>query len=184
MNPLAWFSAAKAYLLGGVVVALVSLAGVQTLRLAGADEQLAGQRAAAAQLEADRTRVALADALRTSEKMAAFAAAQQGISDALNKETAARLAAEHSNGELAAGLRGAFATAARYRTAAAAGCPDSGTGSDRPVALDGLFAEAGDLLAVGVSLQEEARSLVQRRDSEVKALSEEAAALRALGLAP
>ncbi|VTU32412.1 hypothetical protein H4CHR_03006 [Variovorax sp. PBS-H4] len=174
------FAAAKVYLVGGVIAALAAAAGVQTLRLAGAHTQLERQRAAAAQLEADRARVALTDALRTSEKMAAFAAAQQGISDALSKETAARVAAERSNGQLSAGLRDAYAAAARRRPEAKASCPDNGDVGDRSQALDGLFAEAGELLARSADLSEEARSIVQRRDSEVKALTGENKALRAL----
>ncbi|MBT2321272.1 hypothetical protein J7E62_02725 [Variovorax paradoxus] len=180
MTPAAWFSAVKAYLVVGLVVALAAAAGVQTVRLAGASKDLADQRAAAAQLEADRARVALTDALRTSEKMATFEAAQQGLTHALSLETSARRLAERNNGVLSAGLRGAFAAAARHRAEAAGSCSAGGTAGNRPDALDGLFAEAGDLLARSADLSEEARSVVQRRDSEVKALRAENTALRAL----
>jgi hypothetical protein len=181
VSPTAWFSAAKVYLVGGVIVALAGAAAVQTLRLAAAGKELADQRASAAQLEADRTRVALTDALRTSEKMAAHAAAQEGLTHVLAQETAARLDAERRNGQLAAGLRDAFAAfTARDREEAAADTASAGDPGDRPRTVDGLFGEAGDLLARSADLQEEARSIVTRRDSEVKALKAQVDVHRAL----
>lgn len=171
MSPLAWFDAAKVYLAGGLIVVLAGATVVQTLRLTDSGRDLADTRAAAARLEADRNRVALTDALRTSEKMAAHAAAQQGLTHVLAKETAARRAAERLNGQLADGLRDAFAAfTARDRTAAETDAAGAGNPGDRPDTVDSLFGEAGELLARSADLQEEARSIVTRRDSEVKAL--------------
>jgi len=180
VTPLAWLNAAKVYLVAGAIAALAILAGVQTVRLAGAEAALADHRAAAAQLEADRASVALADALRTSEKMAAHAAAQQGLTDELAKETALRRDAELRNGELGRGLRDAFAAFDRDRQQAKADAAVAGGAGHRLDPVDGLFAEAGDLLARSADLQEEARSIVKRRDSEVKALVAQVAAGRAL----
>jgi len=144
---------------------------IERTRAADARADLASEKHERAQEDSARYRVALTDALRSSEKMAAHAAAQQGLTHALAQETAARLAAERSNGQLAAGLRDAFAAfAARDRAEAkthAAGAGDSG---DRSGTVDSLFGEAGELLARSADLQEEARSIVTRRDSEVKAL--------------
>ena len=181
MSPLAWLSAAKVYLVGGLIVVLASATAVQTVRLAGAGKTLSDERAAAAQLESDRNHLALTDALRSFEKMVVHSAAQQGLSHALAQETAARFAAERRNGQLAAGLRDAFAAvAARDREEAAAHAAGSGDPGDRPVAVDTLFGEAGELLARSADLQEEARSIVTRRDSEVKALRAQVAADREL----
>lgn len=171
MNPAAWLGAAKAWALGGLIALLASAAAVQTIRLAGSRSDLADERRDRAQVEADRMRVALADALRTSEKMAAHAAAQQGLNSELVKETAARKLAEHDNGLLAGRLRDAFKDfAARDRAAAEAHAAEPRDPGDRPDSVENLFAEAGELLARSGDLQEEARSIVTRRDSEVKAL--------------
>lgn len=180
MSPLAWFNAAKVYLAVGAIAALAILAGVQTVRLASSQSALADFHAAAAQLEVDRARTALADALRTSEKMAAHAATQQGLTDELTKETALRRDAERRNGELGRGLRDAFAAFDRDRKQAKADAAVAGGAGDRPEAVVGLFGEAGELLARSADLQEEARSIVTRRDSEVKALKAQVAADRAL----
>jgi hypothetical protein len=171
MNPAAWLGAAKAWTLGGLIALLASSAAVQTIRLAGSREQLAEERRDRAQVDADRTRVALADALRTSEMMAVHAAAQQGLTSELVKETAARKLAERDNGLLAGRLRDAFKDfAARDRSAAEAHAAEPGDPGDRPDFVESLLAEAGELLARSGDLQEEARSIVTRRDSEVKAL--------------
>lgn len=181
MSPSAWFSAAKAYLVGGLVVVLAGAAAVQTVRLASAGKTLSNERAAAARLESDRNHLALTDALRSFDKMVVHAAAQQGLTHALAQETAARIAAERRNGQLAAGLRDAFASvAARDREEAAAHAAGSGDPGDRPDAVDSLFGEAGELLARSADIQEEARSIVTRRDSEVKALRAQVDVDRAL----
>lgn len=167
----AWFSAAKVWIVGGAFALVAGAAAVQTIRLAGSREQLAEELRDRAQVDADRTRVALADALRTSEKMAVHAAAQQGLTSELVKETAARKLAERDNGLLAGRLRDAFKDfAARDRAAAEAHAAEPGDPGDRPDTVESLFAEAGELLARSGDLQEEARSIVTRRDSEVKAL--------------
>jgi len=171
MNPIAWPGAAKAWVLGGLIALLAGAAAVQTTRLAGSREQLAEERRDRAQVDADRTRVALADALRTSERMAAHAAAQQGLTSELVKETAARKLAERDNGLLSSRLRDTFNEfAARDRAAAEAHAAQPGDSGDRPDPVESLFAEAGELLARSGDLQEEARGIVTRRDSEVKAL--------------
>lgn len=180
MSPLAWFNAAKVYLVAGAIAALAITTGVQTVRLAAAGAAAAKVQAAAAQLEADRARVALADSLRTSEKMAAHAATQQGLTDELTKETALRRDAERRNGELGRGLRDAFAAFDRDRKQAKADAAVAGGAGDRPDPVVGLFGEAGELLARSADLQEEARSIVTRRDSEVKALKAQVAADREL----
>ncbi|WP_157755076.1 hypothetical protein [Variovorax boronicumulans] len=163
-TPLLW-------LLGVGLIAALGVAGIERTRAAGARAALATEKRSRAQEDADRYRVALADALRSSEKMAAHAAAQQGLTHALAQETSARIAAERSNGQLAAGLRDAFAAfAARDREEAAAHAAGPRDSGDRPGAIDSLFGEAGELLARSADLQEEARSIVTRRDSEVKAL--------------
>ncbi|MNY54890.1 hypothetical protein D3C86_1908160 [compost metagenome] len=86
-----------------------------------------------------------------------------------------------ADSQLAAGLRDAFAAvAARDREEAAAHAAGSGDPGDRPDAVDSLFGEAGELLARSAELQEEARSIVTRRDSEVKALKAQVAVDREL----
>ncbi|BEP70837.1 MULTISPECIES: hypothetical protein [unclassified Variovorax] len=173
-TPLLW-------VLGLGLVAALATAGIERTRAADARADLASEKRERAQEDSARYRVALTDALRSSEKMAAHAAAQQGLTHALAQETAARIAAERSNGQLAAGLRDAFtAFAARDREEAAAHAAGAGDSGDRPGAVDSLFGEAGELLARSADLQEEARSIVARRDSEVKALKAQVEADRAL----
>ncbi|MES2251532.1 MAG: hypothetical protein V4645_29980 [Pseudomonadota bacterium] len=169
------------WLLLALAVAGWGVSCVERTRAADARADLASEKRERAQEDSARYRVALTDALRSSEKMAAHAAAQQGLTHALAQETAARIAAERSNGQLAAGLRDAFAAfAARDREEAAAHAAGAGDSGDRPGAVDSLFGEAGELLARSADLQEEARSIVARRDSEVKALKAQVEADRAL----
>ncbi|MNL40923.1 hypothetical protein D3C87_1633030 [compost metagenome] len=159
----------------------LATAGIERTRAAVARADLASEKRERAQEDSARYRVALTDALRSSEKMAAHAAAQQGLTHALAQETAARLAAERSNGQLAAGLRDAFAAfASRDRAEAQTHAAGAGDPGDRPSTIDSLFGEAGELLARSADLQEEARSIVTRRDSEVKALKAQVAADRVL----
>ncbi|QOF76056.1 hypothetical protein [Variovorax sp. 38R] len=173
-TPLLW-------LLGVGLVAALGVAGIERTRAAVVRADLASEKRERAQEDSDRYRVALTDALRSSEKMAAHAAAQQGLTHALAQEAAARIAAERRNGQLAAGLRDAFAAfAARDRAEAAAHAAGSGDPGDRPGTVDSLFGEAGELLARSADLQEEARSIVTRRDSEVKALKAQVDVDRAL----
>lgn len=169
-----WFGAARVWIVGGAFALLAGAAAVQTVRLAASREQLADERRDRALVDADRTRAALADALRTSERMAAHAAAQQGLTSELVKETAARKLAERDNGLLSRRLRDTFKEfAARDRAAADAHAAEPGGPGDRPGTLEGFFGEAGELLARSGELQEEARSIVTRRDSEVRALKQQ-----------
>lgn len=172
MNPLAVWSAIKAGFVWVVLAVLIAGVGVQTLRLSDSVADLANEVASRAIDNSNRTTVALGDALRTSEKTAAHLATQQGLSDELVKETALRIATERSNGRLDGLLRASTAAflAASDREEAAARTAGGGCEVNRPNTLKGFFAEAGDLLARSVGISEEARSVVQRRDSEVKAL--------------
>lgn len=178
----AWWGAAKGIVVVGCIVGLAAAVGVQTVRVSTTLTKLTTEQRERARETAERANLALHDALRTSEKMAALAATEQEITNELAKETAARIALERGYGQLGGLLRIATAAvaAAGAVSATEAGPGTGQCGSDRPGAILGYFGEAGQLLARSADVSEEARSVIARRDSEVKALKSELRALRIL----
>jgi hypothetical protein len=178
----AWWGAAKGFVIVGCIVALAAAVGFQTVRVATTLTALATEQKERAREASERTTLALRDSVRWSEKMASHAATEQGITNELAEETAKRVALERGYGQLGGLLRIATAAVAAAGAVAATevGAVAGQCGSDRPSTILGYFGEAGQLLARSADVSEEARSVIARRDSEVKALKGEVKALRAL----
>lgn len=156
------------YWYAGVIAALVALLGVQQVRIAHAQAQVATLKQTAAELVADREKVALAHATHIASLQLDHAAQQQqqeiGYARKINDlETRRRAAAGESER-----LRHAifqYAASGSLR----GGEVDTPTAERAADRLDKL----SSLLAEGTNLLEEGRGVVERRDAEVGRLLEQ-----------
>lgn len=165
----------------GLAAALVGI-GAGQLELAKVRAELADVKAVHLREEAARATAALNDAVAVGEARATHATVQQEIVHVLTKPDPALAAALSDNRALAGRLRivSDQLAAARDRPEGEADPASCRSEGDPSRALLGLLEEAGRLLSEGIELDGEGRSLVVRRDAEVRALKALLAADRAL----
>lgn len=154
-----------------LVAALVGL-GAQYVRMASLRVVLADEIAARAKENEARATAGNNDAVHVAGAQVTHATDQQEIVHELTKAKGALASVGERNRALTVRLRDTSAalTAARDRIEAAgdaAACRDQG---DRPSAILDLLEEAGRLSAISGELAVEGRSIIERRDAEVRAL--------------
>lgn len=163
----------KDYVLGAAIAALTVAVGIQSVRLSAAQRQTAEVRAEWAKETAQHEAAARKLIAFNAKLQADHAAAQQQLEENHAKKLA----------EIERRRRSDLATAGRMRDQIAAyttrGADDPATDAATCERARDRLQSIGGLLAESVELLVEGRSLVEKRDAEVKRLADQITADRA-----